>query len=215
LTVAFFSTAKREGDARAPGALVRLLKRRGSPAAAATAEQVHVSRVAIVPRLQKPKKYPGVDGLLTDQPNQPLAVFTADCVPLFLTALDENVVGLLHAGWRGVRGNILAHAVQRMRRSWQVAPSGIRVWAGPSIGPCCFEVQWDVARHFPSTRRRSGDGWTVHLVGELRRQAKQLGIRWTSKNPSPGCTMHDERYFSYRRDKTGKRQVSVIFKREK
>ena len=225
MTVAFFSTDKRQGNARAPGALPRLLKRRGSPTAAATAEQVHGCRLAVVPRLQKPKKYPGVDGLLTDQPHQPLAVFTADCVPLFLAAAHGNVVGLLHAGWRGVRGKILARAVLLMRRRWHLKPAGIRAWAGPAIGPCCFKVRGDVARYFPSTRRRQGYGgqarWKVDLVGELRIQAKRLGIRWLVPRSFSGggvrqkafndCTMHGPRYFSYRRDKTHKRNVSVIY----
>jgi YfiH family protein len=148
-------------------------------------------------------------------PNQPLAIFTADCVPVFLIAEQAGVVGLLHAGWRGVRGHILARAVRQMRRRWHVSPPAIRAWAGPSIGPCCFEVQWDTARYFPSTRRRSKGAWRVDLVGELHHQAKRLGIRWSRKNPSQGCTMHGSRYYSYRRDKTDKRQVSVIMIQER
>lgn len=214
MNVLSFTTGVREGNARAPRALSRLLKIRPYKAPAARAEQIHGSHLVIVPKLSKEKVYPGADGLLTATPDQPLAIFTADCVPVFLSADRAGVVGLLHAGWRGVHGHILARAVRLMRRRWHVAPSSIRAWAGPSIGPCCFQVRWDTARYFPSTRRRSEGTWRVDLEGELRRQAKRLGIYWTSKTPSQGCTMHGSRYYSYRRDRTDKRQVSIIMMRE-
>ncbi len=227
MTLTSFTTGSREGDARAPGALVRLLKSRHLSTPFACAEQVHGSLVRVVQKLPKPKKYLGADGLLTGAVGQPLAIFTADCVPIFLSGGGGRVVGLLHAGWRGARGRILAKAVRLLRREWRLRPSQIVVWPGPHIRPCCFEVQWDVARHFPSTRRRSGGRWRaapkgraspgvwrVDIAGEIRRQARRLGIRWASKKPLEDCTMHGSRYFSYRRDRTEKRQVSVIMKKE-
>jgi YfiH family protein len=229
LNVLAFTTDARDGHARAPGALGRLLESRHLSQKAARAQQIHGVRIDIVPKLSKEKTYPGSDGLLTDVREQPLAIFTADCVPVFLSAHNPTVVGLLHAGWRGVQGRILARAVRILRKRWRVAPEDIRVWVGPSIKACCFEVQWDTARHFPATRRRRGYGgqarWTVDLEGELRLQAKRLGIKWLaprslggggiSKKPSLDCTMHGSRYYSYRRDRTDKRQVSVLMIREK
>lgn len=214
MTGAFFSTGVRQGDARSPGALARILRWRKWPVQAASAEQVHGTRLQIVPALSRPKKYHGTDGLLTEEVGQPVAVFTADCVPVFISGDRGRVVGMLHAGWRGVQGQILPKAVRLLRRRWRIRPTAIDVWAGPSIGACCFTAGWDVARYFPSTRRRLRAAWRVDLAGELRAQAKRLRIRWLSKKPSPGCTMHGFRHFSYRRDKTAKRQVSVIMKRE-
>jgi YfiH family protein len=175
---------------------------------------VHGNRIAVATRLNKSKKFPGVDGLLTDQANLPLAIFTADCASIFIADKKQKVVGVLHAGWRGVQTQILAKAVRLIWRKWRISSRALSVWLGPCIGPCCFEVQWDVARHFPKTRRRSGDRWTVHLARELRLQAKALGVGWLLKNTLEECTMHGSRHFSYRRDKTSKRQASIIMKRE-
>lgn len=176
------------------------------------AGQVHGTRVATVSGLRRPGKFEGADGLLTDQANQPLAVFTADCVPVFLSDETRRMVGVLHAGWRGVRAGILEKAAQRIRRRWGIPRRRLAVWLGPSIGPCCFEVQWDVARHFPGSRQRQAGGWRVDLAKALRLQARRLGVRFLRAS-GPSCTMHDKRFYSYRRDHTDKRSASVIMKK--
>jgi len=206
----FFTTERRHGDARAPGALERLLKARRWPTAVATAEQIHGCRIAVVPALKSAKTYRGVDGLLTRSANQALAIFTADCASLFLADHADTVVGVLHAGWRGARAGILKKAVQVIRRRWGIPARRLRVWLGPSIGPCCFEVRWEVARHFPRSRRRNKGRWTVDLAGELRAQARSLGLQFLRADASASCTMHGGRFYSYRRDKTEKRMASVI-----
>ncbi len=203
-----------DGDLRRPGATERFLRKQRQPSFIATAEQVHGNRVALVPKLPKSKKYAGVDGLLTEAALQPLVIYTADCASIFLEDRQNRVVGVLHAGWRGVHSEILKKAIQLARTKWGVLAQDVRVWLGPSIGPCCFEVKWDVARHFPLTRKRKKDRWTVDLARELRAQAKRLGLAWMGKKSLEGCTMHGSRYFSYRRDGTSKRQASIIIKKE-
>jgi hypothetical protein len=209
-----FVTGIRHGDARSPGALSRILQSVHWPTSVATAGQRHGSRVCRVAQLARPREYREADGLLTDVVEQPLAIFSADCVPVFLQDRQGRVVGLLHAGWRGVAMKILGQAVADISRHWGIAPPEVSVWIGPHIHPCCFEVRWDVARHFPRTRKRRELRWTVNLAGELQAQARRLGVRWVRKKPFEGCTMHGSRYFSYRRDKTSKRQVSIIMKRD-
>lgn len=211
---AAFTTKRRQGDARAVGALPRLLKTRGWPEAVATAEQVHGTRVLTVPRLRKPEKYAGADGLLTDQASQPLAIFTADCASIFLADKKGRAVGVLHAGWRGVRGGILRQALRLLRRRWRIPPGDLRAWLGPCIGPCCFEVQWEVARYFPATRRRKEDRWQVDLAEEIRRQARRLGLQFLRRKAPASCTMHDRRFYSYRRDRSDQRMASVIMRTE-
>jgi len=205
-----WTTNVRHGHLRAQGALPRYLQKKKLPLTPATGEQVHRARMAIVPKLSSARIFAGVDGLLTDESHQPLAIFTADCVPVFLQTRDGQVIGLLHAGWRGVQSKILTQAVRLLKRQWSIRRSEVMVWAGPSIGPCCFEVLWDVARHFPKARKRHGQRWRVDLWSALQAQAKQLGVRWTGQRPA--CTKHTPAYFSYRRDATEKRQVSLILK---
>lgn len=206
----FFTTDRRAGDARAPGRLAQVLKSKRLRPAAARAQQVHGAKIKVVPRLARETLYRGIDGFLTDQPDQPLAIFTADCVPIFLSDPKQGVAGLLHAGWRGVRGRILARATALMKRRWKSSARSIETWVGPSIGPCCFEVGWEVARYFPFSRRRKKDKWHVDLAREIKRQAERLGLHWSSSKTISSCTRHTHRWHSYRRDKTPHRMVSVI-----
>ncbi len=205
-----FTTERRDGNARAPKALDPLLRKRGVPGFAARAEQVHGQKVIWIPRLHRETIYKGVDGFLTSAVQQPLAIFTADCVPVFLEVPSFQVVGLLHAGWRGVRSGILAEAVRSLRRRINCRAFDIKLRLGPSIGPCCFEVQWDVAQHFPATRRRSNGRWVVDLAQEIRNQARRQGLRLEGVKEKISCTFHGRRHFSFRRDATTDRQVSII-----
>src|SRR5947209_5311704 len=66
------------------------------PARVATAGQVHGTRVAEV---RAPGFYPGADALVTRVPGIALAVTSADCLPLLLTA--PGAVAVAHSGWRG------------------------------------------------------------------------------------------------------------------
>jgi len=207
-----FTTTARAGNARAPGVLAKLLKSKKLPESFACAEQVHGHKIVVVPALKAQKKYDGADGLITDQPNQPLVIFTADCVPVFLSDEKNRVVGVLHAGWRGVCARILGKAVRIIRQRWGIPAKQLKVWLGPSIGPCCFEVQWDVARYFPKTRRPKMDRWTVNLAEELHLQARRLGLQFPKMSSSTNCTMHARQFHSYRRDKTDKRMASIIIK---
>jgi YfiH family protein len=212
MSVFSLTTTRRGGHMRNPKTLALFLKTNHWPLSIATAEQVHRARIAVVPALSKGRTYAGVDGLITDVPLQPLGIFTADCVPVFLSARNGMVVGVLHAGWRGVQAAFISKAIQCVSAKWHVAPKDIKLWAGPSIGACCFAVQWDVARYFPKARRRWKDRWRVDLYAALKRQARAAQARWTG--PRPPCTMHTGRYFSFRKNQTEKRQISLIMKKE-
>lgn len=208
-----FTTARRDGNARAASRLAHILKSRRVPGRIATAEQVHGTRIVVVPALKSPRKYPSADGLLSAAAGQPLGIFTADCVPIFIEAPAQRIIGALHAGWRGVQGHILGRALGILRRRWGVLPRDVHLRTGPSIGPCCFEVRSDVAKYFPASRRRRGDRWVVDLPDAVRRQARQLGIPAKQIAVSAACTRHQRRFYSYRRDATDERQISVIFQR--
>lgn len=107
--------------------------------------QVHgtaIYRVAVAER----RWLGACDGLATDLVDAPLAVFTADCVPIVLWAARARALALLHAGWRGTLGKIAAAGVSRLEDDWQVRADEVVVFLGPGVGPCCYDVGDDVAR---------------------------------------------------------------------
>jgi len=111
-------------------------------------KQVHGDMVRVVGRAQAGEglygKSPECDALVTDTPGLPLAVFSADCVPILLYDPVHNVIGAVHAGWRGTALGIVRHAVMLMAYKYGARPADLRAAVGPAIGPCCFITKADV-----------------------------------------------------------------------
>lgn len=142
------------------------------------------------------------DGIVTGVAGLPVAVVTADCVPVVLESPDA--VGIGHAGWRGAAGGVVGavrEAIAGVGRPVQ------RAAIGPAIGPCCFEVGPEVAEVFPD--QQAVTTWGTASVDLAAAVASQLeGIDTWSAGI---CTMCDPRYHSYRRDGTRLRQVAVAW----
>lgn len=85
-----------------------------------------------------------VDGLVTETPNLALTVGFADCPSVVVFDVDTPALTLLHAGWKGIAAGILENAVMKMKRLGS-HPSRMKVFIGPSIRRCCYEVGPEVA----------------------------------------------------------------------
>ncbi len=119
---------------------------------AVAAQQVHGDRVARVGRaeagrgaLARETAIPGVDALITDETGLTLIIGCADCVPVYLVDPDRPAIGLAHAGWRGTVGKIATQTVRAMTGAFGSRPDRLLAAIGPSIGPCCYEVDETVA----------------------------------------------------------------------
>ncbi|MDF2628312.1 MAG: hypothetical protein K0R39_2143 [Symbiobacteriaceae bacterium] len=123
-----------------------------TPERAAIAGLVHGNRVAAVTGADLapagapgPRVIPDCDALITNETGLALIVTAADCVPVFLYDPVRRAVGAVHAGWRGTVAGICAQAVAAMSREYGSRPGDIIAAVGPSIGPCCYEVDDAVA----------------------------------------------------------------------
>ncbi len=112
------------------------------------AEQVHGTRVAIVPNastILAPDGLPvvpDVDGLVTDQPGIVLAIYIADCGPIWLADRETGAIGLLHSGKKGTEGNILATGLQTMAENYGTQPENVTVVLGPCIRPPHYDIDF-------------------------------------------------------------------------
>lgn len=122
-----------------------------TPDRALIAGLVHGSRVVAVsgadlsPGAPGPRVIPDCDALITNEAGLALIVTAADCVPVFLYDPVRRAAGAVHAGWRGTVAGICAEAVAAMVRAYGSRPQDIIAAVGPSIGPCCYEVDDAVA----------------------------------------------------------------------
>lgn len=184
------------------------------PTAVVWMRQVHGADVAVVDDATPVgAEIQDVDGLVTAMPDRPLAVQVADCVPVLL-ASGTGVVGVAHAGRRGVELGIVPAVLEAMARLG-AAPATVHAAVGPAIGGCCYEVpselREDVADDHPVA-----SGTTTWGTPSLDLPAAVEAVLGDAGVPSVarigGCTRcdPDERFFSHRADPTTGRQVGVI-----
>lgn len=144
---------------------------------------------------------PMVDGHLMTEPGVAGLVFVADCVPVALSG--PNGAAILHCGWRGLAGGIVAKGV--------AAVGATNAAVGPSIGPCCYEVGPEVLAPFDRLGDGVADGRMLDLPEVTRRLLLEAGVeRVESSGLCTSC--EPELFFSHRRDRgrTG-RQAGLVW----
>lgn len=121
-----------------------------------TVSQVHGSGVCVLNDPDAPRPVAGYDAVITALPGQAVGVLTADCVPILLYDPVKGAVAAVHAGWAGTIKGIAGHAVEAMAREFGTGPGDVLAAVGPSIGPCCYEVDEKVM----GPLRESLRGWS-------------------------------------------------------
>lgn len=181
-----------------------------------TAHQVHGTTV-----LEATARGQGLlgegDGLVTWTPGLLVGVKTADCLPILVEDRATGAVAAVHAGWRGVLGEIVLRAIERLVARGAKLDE-LRVALGPAIQACCFEVDGDLPAKFSAAfgervvRPQTGKA-RVHLdlSWAVARSLERAGVPAAHVDVLPQCTRCDERFFSHRRDHgTSGRQLSLI-----
>lgn len=107
--------------------------------------QIHGAHVDIVGREHLGTVRPETDAMVTAEPQVPLMMRFGDCTPVLLFDPVQRVVGMVHAGWRGVVVGVVEATVRTMVEHLNCDPAEIWAGIGPTIGPCCYEVGRDVA----------------------------------------------------------------------
>lgn len=156
----------------------------------------------------KPRDYFCVDAQITNEPGVALAVFGADCVPVFFYDPVAKAIGTAHAGWRGTIGRIAEKTVQAMTAEFGSKPEDIEAYIGVSICGDCYTVGGDVAELFmeeyPSattqteTQKEEGtcqlDLWQVN-----RRILEEVGVKPENIVIGGVCTKcHSDVLYSHR-----------------
>ncbi|GAA2176533.1 peptidoglycan editing factor PgeF [Arthrobacter parietis] len=153
---------------------------------------------------------PEADALVSPTGTDPLAVLVADCVPVVLVgsaARHEPVTAVIHAGRRGVEGNIAGRTVAELQRH---GAESISAWIGPSVCGRCYEVPTDmreeVAQAVPLTHCSTHWGTpSLNLPAGVRGQLEALGVSVQDLggggNP---CTLENESLFSHRAVRQGR-----------
>jgi len=145
------------------------------------------------------------DALITREKDLPLAVLSADCLPILIKGRD--IVGAIHAGRKGVLNGIIAKTIERIR---SLSDSELVATIGPAICEKCYEV--DLEMYFDAIAREPSLATTSesHCL-DLKKAANEQLKTHNLKVIDVGiCTAHNRNYFSYRRDGITGRNAGVI-----
>lgn len=148
-----------------------------------------------------------------------IAVTTADCLPCIAYDPESKIVGVLHAGWRGLAADIPGNMLRTFKSELDISPRSL-FWAiGPSIDAANYEVgneviaaletagyaeiDWQYSEDIPPgwTVSRRKDHYMVNLASLINMRLVSLGVP-PSQIDTCNLSTYDNPnlFFSYRRD---------------
>ena len=158
---------------------------------------------------------PDTDAFITDKKRVPLAVFTADCLSVFLFEPKKSIIGLVHAGWRSTKEKITTKTVQLIQREFDIQAKDLCAGFGPAIRGCCFEVGAEFKDDFAYGLKERVGSYYLDLAGINKKELLDLEVREDNIFDPGICTScRNGEFFSYRKEgKTSGRMMSIILLR--
>lgn len=150
--------------------------------------------------------FESADALIATEPNTYLALFTADCLPLFVADQKTNNLATIHAGWQGLAKGIIQKTIRKMQGLGS-KENDLLVWIGPHIKVCHYLLDLR-SSSYEKKKQAFGDQADVvarrnnqeflDLTKVAMRQLETAGITKEQIEVSADCTAcHSDRFFSY------------------
>ena len=196
---------------------------------------MHSNKVEVVGGGECRSIIDNTDGLVTNHEGVFLTVTVADCLPIFFFDKVKKIVGIAHAGWKGILDGIVYNILSEMRG---LGAADVFVFIGPHIGRCHFEVKEDVfslfergySRFFDAKYRiedksqlgdgslksevliDAGAGMFIDLYMFVRKQLEFCGVPGRNISRCEDCNYcKRDKYFSYRRDRPKEIEAMVAY----
>ena len=110
-------------------------------------QQIHSNKFVFIDEKYNKKIKPKADAIITNQRYLPIAILTADCVPILICDNKKKMIGIIHAGWKGAYKGIIDRVIKFMiKKGCKLKNFTIAV--GPSISVKNYEVKEDFRKKF-------------------------------------------------------------------
>ncbi len=116
--------------------------------------QIHSNKFVYIDEKYQFKSKPKVDAVITNLKNLPIAILTADCVPILICDSQKKIIAAIHAGWKGAYKGIVDRVIKFMIKKGS-KPQNITAVIGPSISIDKYEVQNNFKNKFLKKDRRN------------------------------------------------------------
>ena len=107
-------------------------------------KQFHSNKFVFLSKNSKIKNRSiNADAIITEKKNFPIAVLTADCVPILIFDKKRKIIAAIHAGWRGAYNKIIQKVIKFMLSKGCKKENMIA-----AIGPCISFKNYEVKKEF-------------------------------------------------------------------
>ena len=184
----------------------------GRPDKVVFPKQVHGAEIWVVD--EKSALQRGVfeaDAVVTNRRDLPIAVRTADCLPVLIFSPQKMAVAAVHAGWKSTRQRIARTTVATLHSLFGADPRGLKVVLGPCIRRDSYRVGEEFRDLFPEDVRERNGGLCFDLAGANQRQLLAAGVLEENIYDCGLDTFTRPQLHSFRRDgEQAGRMINVI-----
>ncbi|MCX7846081.1 MAG: polyphenol oxidase family protein [Dictyoglomaceae bacterium] len=163
-----------------------------------------------IPRIIK-----NTDALLTSEEKRMIIMFFADCFPVYIFIPKIPLVGLIHVGWRGAIKRLPFKILKDLFNNYKLSPNEIFLAIGPGIQKCCFQVSNTFIEYLDQKSKKyldkNNDNYHFDLLNFILSQILKFDIPKENFEFSQICTKCNLNFYSFRRDKTKKRNIGFIY----
>ena len=114
--------------------------------------QTHSNKVIEISNANLRKKIIS-DAMITRHKKIALGVLTADCVPILIYDKRNEIIGCIHAGWKGALSGIIEKTISKIKK--KNTKSNIFASVGPCISTESYEVDLNFYRKFLAKAKRN------------------------------------------------------------
>ena len=172
-------------------------------------EQTHTNHCVVVE--DDPERL--ADASITRSTAYPLAIMTADCLPILLCDRAGTEIAAIHAGWRGLLNGIVENTINTMHTT----PDTLLAWIGPAICNRCYETGSDVRDAYIKRYPFTEGAFYSHasrIHADLPKMAELIlhaaGV--TGVYQSDACSFElENKFYSYRRAAQTGRMATLIW----
>ncbi|MFQ3360562.1 MAG: peptidoglycan editing factor PgeF [Alphaproteobacteria bacterium] len=161
------------------------------------------------------------DAMVTSSRNIGLGILTADCVPILIMDTKNQVIGAIHAGWKGASTGVIENTIKKMISIGGNTRTMIAA-IGPSIQQRSYEVGEEFKKYFIDLNPYNeelfirADSGKIYFDLTKYCKKKLYNLLLSKIDLLDYCTYQDSKeFFSYRRSCHNNevdygRQISVI-----
>lgn len=172
-------------------------------------KQVHWDNIAL---LEQPIDFIDSenDAIISQITDIKIGVLLADCNGIAL--MGKKWFGIVHAGRRWLQNNIVVKTIEKLKKLGEDI-NDIKVFVGPSIRSCCYEVGWEFTQYFDQKYLiPRGEKYHLDMIMYIQDSLDQANISRKNREIYPICTHCSDQFFSYRKGNDNQRIVVGIEK---